>query len=131
MNSAAAPIPVSWRSTEFPLCELCVSVTVISQSVGVPLTSWSEDGLGSAVGFACRLPSGLLLQAAEFEHRSGQTSVVVDATDLVGLGLEATLAQVLLAFGLSSQHVCWVQNHTGLGAARKILETARSGKHAG
>jgi hypothetical protein len=126
MNTLIAITEHQWSSPEYPLCELSIPVSEIASSLGIPLHFWSEDGLGPASGFMCRLPSGLVLFVQEFEHArerlgSKGPTVLVEATDLVALGVVAATNEVLAAFGLATHQVSWQQSEAGTQAARQAL----------
>jgi hypothetical protein len=134
MNKVVAITEYQWSTPEYPLCELAVPVSEIAASLGIHLHFWNEDGLGAASGFMCRLSSGLALLVQEFEHArehlgSKGPTVLVEATDLVALGVTTATNEVLTAFGLAAHQINWLQSDAGIQAARQVLAGPNSGLH--
>jgi hypothetical protein len=55
-----------------PVCETDMPVSRLAEQVAIHLASWEDDPLGSATGFLCRLPSGLVLLLEKFPHAPEQ-----------------------------------------------------------
>ena len=130
MKSPVALHDHEWRTTEFPLCQLSTSVAQLSARVRIPATSWNEDGLGQAHGFTCRLSSGLVVLVAEFAGSKG-TMIAIEAADLVRIGIEGAMAEVLPAFAVSKDAITWTQEQSGVVAAAEMLKRNQSGSHDG
>ncbi|GLS93879.1 hypothetical protein GCM10007918_11710 [Piscinibacter gummiphilus] len=115
MNTPVAVTEHQWSSPELPLLSLSVSASELAQAFGIPLQSWSEDGLGQAHGFACRLPSGFVVLVQELEHarehlgEKGAT-VLLEYADLAAREVASAIEEVLAAFGLAAHHVTWIQS---------------------
>jgi len=126
--NGAAPLPrYVWKSAEFPLCELSISALELATLLGISLETWDEDGLGPALGFTCKLQSGLAILAQELEYVSEKagaprTTVLIESCELVELGVERALLDILSAFELSKERVTWFQSEAGLRSAIQLGE---------
>lgn len=97
-----------------PLCTVNVSVAQLAQRFGIAVSRWEEPGLGSASGFVCKLPSGLVLFLEELDHAVkhlgfGGPTISVEATALGEQGIRATLEGALTGLDLLPQNVVWAQ----------------------
>ena len=116
----------AWETFEFPLCQLAIRAADLAGQHGLPLSHWEEDGLGEAVGFFCRLPSGAdvlvqeLMHAIEYLGDKGP-AVYVDAARLYHHGPSALIAEVLDAFGLAPDRVHWRQSAEAIEGLKNLL----------
>lgn len=92
--------------------------------------SWDDDGLGPTRGLLIRLPSGRIVLIQEQEYAIKHQGIpgfelVVDGGDMVSLGVDALLDEVLHAFGLSESAVYWKADEDSRQSAAQILAAWR------
>jgi hypothetical protein len=131
MDAPTALAAYTWHSFEFPICTLNVPVAELAQRFGFSIVHWDEPGLGSATGFGCKLPSGLVVHLEEFAHArqhlgTAGPTVHMEASELVAQGVERSLTNVLTGLGLSPVNVAWSQSESGLQSARQLIQTAEA-----
>ena len=101
-----------WPTDEWAFALLTVRLETIAAGIGLAIQSWREDGLGQQTGCAFRLPSGVIVHLVQAQplissgrHRG--PAVYADAGDVLPLGVEKLLAEVLSALALSRSDVEW------------------------
>jgi hypothetical protein len=107
----------SWPTVEFPLASLGLRVDAIAARLKLPVHAWNNEGLGSARGLGCRLPSGRLFLLMELQlkvqyYDAKGPTVYVDAGDLIALGAESLLEEILAALNLSPSDVARTVDRT-------------------
>ena len=114
------------RCEAVPVCVANVRVAALVERLGFVLEAWQVEGLGTANGFHCRLPSGLEAYAEELAHAvehlgaKGPTFYVPTAS-LLTCGLPGTMDALLLGLGLARAEIAWVQSEAALRALRADL----------
>src|SRR5258707_849615 len=103
----------TWPTDCCGLATLNVRIDELAARLGLPVFTWQEEGLGTARGVGCRLPSGrvFLLEELEFsvrDHNAKGPNVYVDAIDLGDQGVESMLKEVLEGLQLSRSDVNWL-----------------------
>jgi hypothetical protein len=121
---------------DFPICTLSVPVAELAQRFGIEISRWHEPGLGNFIGFVCKLASGLVVFLEECDRSSDdvgstETTVHVEASELIAQGVEGALAKVLSGLGLSRTDVTWSQSKAGLESARQTLQSAQGSAVSG
>jgi len=95
-----------WPIDEWGLAYLAVRMEEIARRCSLPLMTWNEDGLGAACGCCLRLPSGTVFLLMELAHEISHfklkgPQVLIDMGDALRQGIDAPLAELLAALGLS------------------------------
>lgn len=103
----------TWPSDRVPVAGLRVRVADLAANLGLPLATWSVDGLGPASGFGGRLPSGRVVLVEELELQvryqgAPGPTVYMDATDLGSLGIEPLAQEICDALGLTKADLALV-----------------------
>ena len=123
-----------WPTEGVPLASTRRRAVELAQRVGAKLEDWEEDGLGPASGFALLTPAGRVVQVRELAHQVEQgwagAGLDVDAADLLDLGVEALLTEVMDLFGLAAADLIWRVTETSelRDATARLVELARAAK---
>jgi hypothetical protein len=126
-------IPCHHFSSGFsvPIGHLGVRLNEIAEKVGLAPDSWEEHGLGRAVGMFIQLSSGRIVLLRELEHAVkylGAPGPTIDAdpTDVIAVGIEALLDEVVDSLALSRDAIHWSAGAEGERNAARMLHTLRS-----
>ena len=114
---------------------LAIRVDDLADRLGLEIRTWNEDGLGPARGMVCRLPSGRLVALRELTyaveyHGQRGPDVIVAGDDLVALGADALVSEILAAFGLPRSAVDWVMDREGERSIAEMLAKWRASRSA-
>jgi hypothetical protein len=109
-----------------PIAVLAVSLDDVATRFCIALQSWDEDGLGAARGMLMRLPSGKIILIRELAHMvkhmgSPGPDIIADGGDVLSFGVDALVAEVVLALGLSERAVAWNGGEEVRHSAARIL----------
>lgn len=116
----------TWKSADFPLCQVSLSAANLADQLKLPLQTWDEDGLGPASGFLCQIPFGLVVLVQDFALAPALgASLHIDASDLAEQGVQLPLREILSAFSLAPDVVTWEQTEEGVESARLIVDECR------
>ena len=123
----------TWPTDRCALATLSVRVDELAARLGLPVFTWQEEGLGTARGVACRLPSGRVFLLEELEmsvryQNAKGPNVYVDATDLGNQRVEALLNEVLEGLQLSLSDVNWLAEAAAQQSAAKLAAGVRAAK---
>ncbi len=119
-----------WPTAEWGVASLAVRCVVLFRRLGLEPREWEVDGLGSAIGGLCRLPSGRVVLVQELAHavrhlgRRGP-DVWVDASEVASVGVEEILHEVVSAMGLQNDEIDWTQDPSSQEEARRAAERVR------
>jgi hypothetical protein len=113
----------TWPTDGWPLAALSIRVDDLAARLGLSVLTWQEDGLGTARGVLCRLPSGRVFLLQELEtkvqyYNAKGPDVYVDAGDVGDQGVEPMLNEVLDGLQLSRSDVNWLPDPTLLEPRR-------------
>lgn len=123
MNGPSVVREHTWKSADFPLCQVAFSAAELASRLGLPLLHWEEDGLGPSTGFLCQLPTGLVVLVQDFTLKPGLgASLHIDASELTKRGIQSPLQEVLSGFKLTRDALTWEQTEDGLQGARLVVE---------
>ncbi len=123
----------TWLTDCCALATLSVRIDQLAARLGLPVFTWQEEGLGTARGVGCRLPSGRVFLLEELElavrHQNAKgPNVYVDATDLGDQGVEPMLKEVLGGLQLSRSDVNWLAEADAQQSAAKLAAEVRAAK---
>jgi hypothetical protein len=99
---------------------LSVEIEDIAERCSLRLERWEEDGLGWTSGFVVETESGrafLLLARDALRNQGSSTEVFAEGRDIIALGVDALLDELVVSLSLSPDHV--------LGRDHQAVETAR------
>jgi hypothetical protein len=99
---------------------LSVDIEDIAKRCSLRLERWEEDGLGWTSGFVVDTESGrvfLLLARDALRNRGPQSEVIAEGRDIIALGVDALVDELVASLSLSPDHV--------LGRNNQAVETAR------
>ena len=101
------------RQTEYPLCVIDESISVVATRIGALEQSWVEPGLGQARGFSVHQPTGLSFRAEDLlekpTHSPAGFTVYVEAKLLSGTERDTLLKAILDLLGSKRSAVSWKQ----------------------
>jgi hypothetical protein len=104
----------------------------LANRLGVGVQEWDVDGLGEARGFGLRSHSGIVYVLEELElmvlYKGARgPSVCADAADLVRLGTDALIDELLAAIELPASHIVGPFNGVVDSAAQVMRRRAAKG----
>ena len=108
----------------FALCAVDARIRELANRLRAPLQEWVEPGLGPAVGFACKLQSGLplFLEHLLLAPTDIGPIVYVEAATLAQRGVTRLLAEVLPELGLAPSSITWRQPDECAQAAKELAQ---------
>jgi hypothetical protein len=103
---------------------LSIDIEDIAERCSLRLERWEEDGLGWTSGFVVETESGrsfLLLARDALRNQGPQSEVIAEGRDIIALGVDALLDELVLSLSLSSRHVLG-RNHEAVETARQLAD---------
>jgi hypothetical protein len=103
---------------------LSVEIDDIAERYSLRLERWEEDGLGWTSGFVVEAESGrvfLLLARDALRNRGPQSEVIAEGRDIIALGVDALLDELVASLSLSPSHVLG-RNHQAVETAKQLAD---------
>lgn len=118
---------------EFDVAVLAVRVDDLARGLGLEIRTWNEDGLGAARGVLCRLPSGRVMMVRELVHAveylgARGPDVIADGDDILAVGANALVEEILAAFELPRGVVGWMMDGEGERFVAETLVNRRTSR---
>jgi hypothetical protein len=116
---------------DLPIGYLSVEIEKIAELCSLRLERWDEDGLGWSRGALVETESGrvfLLVAREALRHRGPQVEVIAEGKDIIALGTDALLNELVSSLSLSPHHILW-RNHGVVETAIQLTDwLAASGR---
>lgn len=109
---------------DLPVGCLSVEIEKIAERCTLRLERWEEDGLGWSRGALVETASGrvfALVAREAMRHCGPQLEVIAEGKDIIALGTDALLDELVSSLSLSPHHVSW-RNHGAVETAMQLAD---------